>query len=146
MSIKLKYFCLAHRKHPDQDQLWMTAGRIPPEANRNQEIIWFTTPTPTSLYTHTFSIKETWILIQARWFKMVLWGMSLSSQFSSFLNKVAVPCPSDSFLDPLACHEVSSMSLNSVTITLTEISQKKTNIIQFPFYVESKCIQLIEKE
>ena len=77
---------------------------------------------------------------------MVLWGMSLSSQFASFLNKVAVPCPNDSFLDSLACHEVSSMSLNSVTIMLTEKSQKKTNIIQFPFYVESKSIKLIEKE
>ena len=27
MSIKLKYLCLAHRKHPDQAHLWTVKGR-----------------------------------------------------------------------------------------------------------------------
>ena len=58
MSIKLKYLRLAHRKHPDQAQLWMAAGRkklTPPlEADGNQEMFDFT-PSP-------FSIKEAWIL------------------------------------------------------------------------------------
>ena len=42
MSIMLKEFCLAHRKHPDQAHVWRTVGRMnehtpPPEADGNQE-------------------------------------------------------------------------------------------------------------
>ena len=36
-----------------------------------------------------------------------------------FLNKAAVPCPRNSSLSFLACHEVSSTSLGSVTDELT---------------------------
>ena len=47
---------------------------------------------------------------------MVLWDTSPpSSRSSGFLNKVAIPYPSNSSLDLLACCAVSSMSLDSVT-------------------------------
>ena len=110
MSIKLKYLCLAHRKHADQAHPWMTAGRKKlthplPEADRNQEMFDFT-PSP-------FSIKKAWILTQARW---VLWGTSPpSSQFAGFPNKVTIPCSSNLSLDLLACCVASSTSLDSVT-------------------------------
>ena len=38
-----------------------------------------------------------------------------SSQSAGLLNKVAIPCPSNSSLNLLACRAVSSMTLNSVT-------------------------------
>ena len=62
MSIKIKYMCLAPRKHPDQAQLSVTAGRelTPSEADGNQEGFGFTLS--------PFSIKQAWILTQPRWF------------------------------------------------------------------------------
>ena len=44
MSVKLKYLCLAHRKHPDQAHLSAPDCRkeeiktSPPEADQNQEM------------------------------------------------------------------------------------------------------------
>ena len=107
MSVKLKYLCLAHRKHSDQAHLWTAAGRkkSPPEADWNQGMFDFT-PSP-------FSIKEAWILTQARWF---IWDTTPpSSQSAGFPNKVTIPCPNNSFLDLLACCVAVSMSLDSVT-------------------------------
>ena len=45
MSVKLKYLCLAHRKHPDQAHLGMTAGRkklTPPLQRliRTRKLVW----------------------------------------------------------------------------------------------------------
>ena len=55
MSIKLKYLCLAHKKHPHQVYLWMTERKklilyTSLEADGNQGMFDFT-PTP-------FNIKE----------------------------------------------------------------------------------------
>ena len=48
--------------------------------------------------------------------KMVLWNTSSpSSPSAGFPDKVSVLCPSNSCLDQLACHSVSSMSLDLVT-------------------------------
>ena len=64
MSIKLKHLCLAHKKHPDQAHLWRLQkeeiNTFPPKADGNQEVFDFTPS--------LFSIKEAWILTQARWF------------------------------------------------------------------------------
>lgn len=64
ISIKIKYLCLAPRKHPDQAQLSMTAGRElihpPSEVDGNQEGFDFTLS--------PFSVKQAWILTQPRWF------------------------------------------------------------------------------
>ena len=63
MSIKLKYLCLAHRKHtvpPMNDYRKEEINSSPLEADGNQETFDFT-PSP-------FSIKEAGTLTQARWF------------------------------------------------------------------------------
>jgi len=64
MSIKLKHLCLAHKKHPDQAHLWRLQkeeiNTFPLKADGNQEVFDFTPS--------LFSIKEAWILTQARWF------------------------------------------------------------------------------
>ena len=47
---------------------------------------------------------------------LVLWDISPPYSLSAgFSSKLAIPCPNDSSLNLLACHEVSSMCLNSVT-------------------------------
>ena len=47
---------------------------------------------------------------------MVLWGTNPpSSQPAGFPNKVVIPCANTMSLDLLACHAVSSTSLDSVT-------------------------------
>ena len=54
------------------------------EADWNQEMLDFT-PSP-------FSIKEAWVLTQAKWFL----GMILPSSWSAgFPNKVPIPCPNN---------------------------------------------------
>ena len=48
---------------------------------------------------------------------MVLWGMSLPSSWSAgFLNKVTIPCPSNSSLGLSVCCVVGSASLDLVTL------------------------------
>lgn len=48
---------------------------------------------------------------------MVLWNTSPPpSQPAGFLNKIAISCPNNSSLDLLACCEMRSRSLNSVTV------------------------------
>ena len=44
-----------------------------------------------------------------------------SSRSADFLNKVTIPCPNNLSLYLLACHVVSSMSLDSVTLSLVVI-------------------------
>ena len=61
MSVRLRYLCLAHRRHPDQAHLWMAAGRKQ-----------LTHPLLSLIRTRTFtpdpfSIKKAWILTQGRW-------------------------------------------------------------------------------
>ena len=64
MSIKLKHLCLTHKKHPDQVHLWWLQeeeiNTSPLKADGNQEVFDFTPS--------LFSIKEAWILTQAKWF------------------------------------------------------------------------------
>ena len=51
--------------------------------------------------------------------KTVLWDTSMPSfQSAGFPNKYTIPCSSASSLDLLACHVVSSRSLDSVTFFL----------------------------
>ena len=62
-------------------------------------------------------MNEVWILSQI---KGVLWNPSSTSpQSAGFLNKVTVPCPSNSSLDMLACHagrtQACHTSLDSTT-------------------------------
>ena len=78
----------------------------PLEADWHQEMFDFT-PSP-------FSKKRS---LNSTPGKMVLWDTSPSSSRSAgFLNKVAIPCPKNSFLDLLACCAASSMSLDLVTL------------------------------
>ena len=65
MSIKLKYFCLAHSNYPDQARLWMTVGR-----KKWTHPLWRLTGTRKglTLLPPFFSIKEAWILTRGRWF------------------------------------------------------------------------------
>ena len=105
MSIKLKYLCLAHRKHSDQAHLWITMGR-----RKLTHSLWRLTGTRNvwvySLTPTLFSIEEAWILTQARWFLGTLVRQLLGS---------SVPCPQNSSVGLLACDAVSTMSLDSAT-------------------------------
>ena len=58
------------------------------------------------LYSRPLSIKEAWILTQARWF--FGGGSLLSSWSAGFWNKVPSSCPNSSTFNLLACHVVSS--------------------------------------
>ena len=107
--------CVSGDGHPDQAHLWMTArrrkGHIPPEADRNQE-------TNVHLYS-PFLYKRS---LNSNSGKKILWDVSApSSWFAGFPNKAAIPCPNNSPLDLLACHAVSSTTLDVVT---TGISPK----------------------
>ena len=75
----------------------------PLEIDWNQEIL--------TLLFLLFSIKEVWILTQARW----LFGTQvyhLLSQPAFWI--IAIPCPNNSCLDLLACLATSNTSVNSV--------------------------------
>ena len=51
---------------------------------------------------------------------LVLWDISPPYSLSAgFSSKLAIPCPNDSSLNLLACHDVSRTSLDSVTEELT---------------------------
>ena len=57
--------------------------------------------------------------------KMILWNTSPSSSPSAgFLNKVTICCPNHSSLDLLPCRVMSSMSLDSVTITVERLQEE----------------------
>ena len=90
---------------------WLQGGRneyIPSGGWRKPEMLDFTLS--------SFSIKEAWILTQARW---LFGGKSPpSSGFAGIMNKVDIPRPSNWFLDLLACCAASSRSLDKVTIRL----------------------------
>ena len=107
-ELKLKYFFLAHRKHPDQAHLWMAALKNEinthfPESNWNQEI-------SATTYCHFYFTSS-----YPKPGKMVLWDISPPSSLSSGSpNKVTIPCPNSSSLHLLACHIVSSRSLDLV--------------------------------
>ena len=85
MNIKLKYLCLAHRKHPDKAHLWMTASRKR-----------LTHPPQRLLGTRKFlfCIKETWVLTQARRLSGT-WGHHLFGLLAFWIKSL--------FLAPTSC-------------------------------------------
>ena len=104
MSIKLKYFRLAHRKHSD---LGMATGKKLTQPLRRL------TGTRKHLTLVSFSDNRS---LNSNSGKMVLWDTSpLPSQSAGFLNKVAIfaPTPCLSIYWPMV--QLSSTSLDSVT-------------------------------
>ena len=110
MSIKLKYFCLTHRKQPEQAHLWMTVGGrnsyIPSRGWPKPENVWL--PPLLNSYKRSLGSNSD---------KMVLWDTSPpSSQSAGFLNKVAIPWLKNSSLTVSASRATSNTSLNLVTV------------------------------
>ena len=61
---------------------------------------------------------------------MIPWNTSPSSSPSaSFPNKATICCPIHLSLDLLACHVMSSMSLDSVTITLERLQEEEFSFL-----------------
>ena len=109
MSIKLKYLCLVHRKHPDQAHLWMTAGR-----KKLTQRLWRLIGTRKCLTLLPFLLvqKEP----QARWF----FRGKPPSWFAGFLNKVAISCLNNPpRFTGLSCSEQYEIGLGNTATPLT---------------------------
>ena len=80
---------------------------------------------------------------------MVLWDTSPpSSQPAEFSVRVTIPFPKTSSLDLLACHEVSSISLGSVTYVLCDtLARHNVGLTESKFrrHMRYECIYVKDK-
>ena len=74
---------------------------------------------------------------------MVPWDNSLpSSRSTGFPNKVAIPCPNTSSLNSLACHVVSSMSLDSIILVHFELEPTNSGHVLKPIHFQELSLPL----